>query len=121
MRDDLIERDARTVRQLVASLGRPAKTTPVPAGVRQRIRTVAQRAAAAGWSQQAVAQAVGVSIGSLRNWALPRPGATTVVPVRVAPPPAAAGTVPLAVVSPAGYRVEGLDVATAVTLLRTLG
>jgi transposase len=120
MRDDLIEREARTVRQLVASLGRRAKTTPVPAGVRQRILTVAQRAAAAGWSQQAVAQAVGVSIGSLRHWALPLPGATAVVPVRVAPP-AAAGTAPLAVVSPAGYRVEGLDVATAATLLRTLG
>lgn len=119
MRDDLIEREARMVRQLVASLGRPAKTTPVPAGVRQRILTVAQRAAAAGWSQQAVAQAVGVSIGSLRNWALPLPGGTTMVPVRVAPLPT--GTAPLAVVSPAGYRVEGLDVATAVTLLRTLG
>ena len=119
MHDELIERDARTVRQLVARLDRPAKTTPIPAGVRQRIRTVAQRAAAAGWSQQAVAQAVGVSIGSLRNWALPRPGATTMVPVRVAP--LATGTAPLAVVSPAGYRVEGLDVATAAALLRTLG
>ena len=120
MADDLIERDARTVRQLVARLDRPAKTTPIPAGVRQRVLAVAQRAAAAGWSQQAVAQAVGVSIGSLHNWTVPRPDAPTMVPVRVAPP-GAAGPAPLAVVSPAGYRVEGLDVATAAALLRTLG
>jgi hypothetical protein len=58
-----------------------------------------------------------VSAGSLKNWSRTPPPARTLVPVTVAaaPPPA------LVVVSPGGYRVEGLDVPTVSALLRALG
>jgi len=42
------------------------------------------------------------------------------VPVAVTAP-AGGPAAPLVVVSPGGYRVEGLDVATASALLRALG
>ncbi len=79
----------------------------------------ARRQRAAGHSWAGIAHAVGLSAGALKNWARMPPPARTLVPVEVAarerPTPA------LVVVSPGGYRVEGLDLATASALLRTLG
>ena len=100
------------------ALGRSAKTTPVPRHVRAQIVAFAARAMAGGWSLAAVARAVGVSIGSVRNWRRSS-AASALVPVVVTPsraiPPAA-----LTVVAPSGYRVEGLDVPTTAALLRAL-
>ncbi|MGH7893906.1 MAG: hypothetical protein ACREQL_04510 [Candidatus Binatia bacterium] len=76
------------------------------------------RAKAVGWSMATVARAVGVSVGSLRNWRRDQ-GSAALVPVTVVPsrdiPPSG-----LHVVGPSGYRVEGLDVSTTVALLRAL-
>ncbi len=78
-----------------------------------------RRQRAAGYSWARIARTVGLSVGSLQNWSrLPAP-AQALVPVEVT---AAAGPLaPLVVVSPGGYRVEGLDLATARALLRALG
>ena len=83
----------------------------------------ARRERAAGRSWQRIARAVGVSVGSLKNWSQTPPPARTLVPVEVAVVgPAPEGPVPALVVrSPGGYRVEGLDLATATALLRALG
>ena len=100
------------------ALERSAKTTPVPRHVRAQIVAFAARATAAGWSLSAVAQAVGVSIGSVRNWR--RTGAApALVPVVVTPSRASAPAA-LTIVAPSGYRVEGLDVPTTAALLRAL-
>lgn len=118
MRRDVVEGEAQALRQVVAELGRPAKTTPVPRQVRAQIVAFAARATAAGWSLPAVAQAVGVSIGSLGNWRRSAAGAA-LVPVVLTPSRARAPAA-LTVVAPSGYRVEGLDVPTTAALLRAL-
>lgn len=74
-----------------------------------------------GRSWQRIARAVGVSAGSLQNWSQTPPPARTLVPVAVAAPMPEQPPPPLVVLSPGGYRVEGLDLVTATALLRALG
>jgi hypothetical protein len=112
--------DGRGVRAAVAALGRRGRTTRIPDAVRAQVLAYTRRRRAAGHSWARIAHAVGLSVGSLKNWSWTPPPARTLVPVDVA----AAAVVPAAavvVVSPGGYRVEGLDLATATTLLRALG
>ena len=85
----------------------------------------ARRQRAAGYSWTRIARTVGLSVGALKNWAQVPGPARTLVPVAVT---ASSGvTTPavspaaLVVVSPGGYRFEGLDLATASALLRALG
>jgi hypothetical protein len=80
--------------------------------VRARVVAYARRERAAGRSWRSIAHTVGVSAGSLKNWSRMRASS-------VATPPTAAAS--LVVVSPRGYRLEGLDLATATALLRSLG
>jgi hypothetical protein len=110
--------EARALREIVSRLERPATTTPIPSGVRARIVAFAARARDAGWSLPRVARAVGVSVGSVRNWRR-EPPATALVPVVVTPRPLVDRAM-LTVVAPSGYRVEGLDVPTTAALLRAL-
>ena len=119
MRRDGIEGEARALREVVIALDRPAKTTPVPSGVRAELVAFAGRAREAGWSLPRVARAVGVSVGSIRNWRR-EPPAAALVPVVVRASPVVGGAA-LRVIAPSGYRVEGLDVSTAAALLRALG
>jgi hypothetical protein len=118
MRRDGVAEEARALREVVSQLERTAKTTPVPSGVRARIVAFAAQARAAGWSLPRVARAVGVSVGSVRNWRR-EPPAAALVPVVVTPRPIIEPAA-LTVVAPSGYRVEGLDVATTAALLRAL-
>jgi hypothetical protein len=116
---DELRGEARQLGRLVAGLDRRATTTPIPAALRDRISAFTARATAAGWSRRMVARAVGVSVGSLRNWRMGRDGPTSaLVPIVVTAPPLPRAA--LTVVAPGGYRVEGLDVATTAALLRTL-
>jgi hypothetical protein len=110
--------EARALREIVSRLERTATTTPIPSGVRARIVAFAARAREAGWSLPIVARAVGVSVGSVRNWRRETPAAA-LVPVVVTPRPIVEPTVPT-VVAPSGYRVECLDVPTTAALLRAL-
>src|SRR5713226_3869358 len=98
MRRDGIAEEARGLREVVSRLERTAKTTPVPSGVRAR--------------------AVGVSVGSVRNWRR-EPPVTALVPV-VVTPSRVGERAGLTVVAPSGYRVEGLDLSTTAALLRAL-
>jgi len=118
MRRDGIAEEARVLREVVRRLERPAKTTPLPRRVRAQIVAFAVRARAAGWSLPSVARAVGVSVGSVRNWRRGTP-AVALVPVVVTPRPVVARAA-LTVGAPGGYRVEGLDVLTTAALLRAL-
>ena len=78
-----------------------------------------QRAAGRSWTR--IAHSVGLSVGSLKNWSRTPPPARTLVPVAVATPAPEVPVAGLVVVSPGGYRAEGLDLATATALLRALG
>jgi len=115
-RRDRADGAGRGVRAAVAALGRRGRTTRIPDAVRAPVLAYTRRQRAAGHSWARIAHAVGLSVGSLKNWSrLPAP-ARTLVPVAVAMPAAT-----LVVVSPGGYRVEGLDLPTASALLRALG
>src|SRR5207248_2028863 len=82
---------------------------PTRSGLGSSRTPVAKRAAGHSWVR--IAQAVGLSVGSLKNWSRTPPAARTLVPVAVATAPEVP-TAALVVVSPGGYRVEGLDLAT---------
>jgi len=118
MRRDGIAEEARGLREVVSRLERTAKTTPVPSGVRAQIVAFAARAREGGWSLPMVARAVGVSVGSVRNWRR-EPPVTALVPV-VVTPSRVGKRAGLTVVAPSGYRVEGLDLSTTAALLRAL-
>ena len=108
------------MRAAVAALGRRGRTTRIPEAVRTQVLAYTRRQRAAGHSWARIAHAVGLSVGSLKNWSRTPPAARTLVPVAVATAPEVP-TAALVVVSPGGYRVEGLDLATATVLLRALG
>ncbi|HUK65022.1 MAG TPA: hypothetical protein VLV15_16920 [Dongiaceae bacterium] len=113
--------DERGVRAAVAALGRRGRTTRIPDAVRAQVLAYTRRQRGVGRSWTRIAHTVGLSVGSLKNWSrTPRP-ARTLVPVEVATPVLEVPVRTLVVVSPGGYRVEGLDLATATALLRALG
>jgi len=112
--------DGRVARAAIAALGRRGRTSRIPDAVRAEVLAYARRQRAAGRSWRRIAHAVGVSAGSLENGSRTPPPARMLVPVAVTAP-AGGLAAPLVVVSPGGYRVEGLDVATASALLRALG
>jgi transposase-like protein len=92
---------------------------PYPAALRERATRWARRQAEGGASLRAIATTLGVHSESVRRWLQGTTAAATLVPVEVVAGPAEAGTV--VVVSPAGFRVEGLSVAAAAALLREVG
>jgi hypothetical protein len=71
---------------------------------------------AAGAAATELAAELGIAPGTVLRWS--NGGTRSLVPVRVVPDPVA-GTV--AVVSPTGFRIEGLTLADAMCVLRELG
>jgi transposase-like protein len=72
---------------------------------------------ASGMTLKAIAHELGLSLATLSSWrsefmATGAPGFRAVVTATVQPPPV--------LVTPSGYRVEGLDLATLAQLLRAL-
>jgi len=97
-----------------------------PRDLRRRVVTYARRRHAAGWTWEDVARELGVACSALRRWVEAgeeeRPGALVPVSVRGLAIPGSGRTgSTLTLVSPAGYRLEGLDLASAAKLLEELG
>lgn len=94
-----------------------------PAAVRERVRAWVARRRAEGATPSAIAAELGLSRHSVLVWSKPDAGTPALVPVEVVAEPSAPPTTPAAVVlvSPRGYRVEGLDVAAIGALLERLG
>ena len=85
----------------------------------------ANRQRAAGASLSAVAEELGVASETVRRWSArsaPATAATALVPVEIVAnePTPTTRSRSLTVVAPGGYRVEGLTVEEAATLLRVL-
>ena len=113
--------DGRIARAAIAALGQRGRTSRIPDAVRAQILAYARRERAVGRSWHRIAGAVGVSVGSLTNWSrMPAP-ACRLVPVAVTARAPESVAPRLVVVSPGGYRVEGLDLSTVTALLRALG
>jgi hypothetical protein len=102
--------------------GRVASQVRYPEDLREEITVVTRAVQAAGRSMYSLAREIGVSAPTLIEWAR-QPVRRPWRPVTVAAPPAVSGTAPQVspvLVTPHGVRVEGLDVADIVTVLRSL-
>jgi len=117
-----MESEARVIRDMVAALDRRLPTTPYPAEIRHRVGRYAQRRRDQGCSWHAIARETGISINALQKWTAAvresRPP-TGLVPVQIRP--CSEETIPAPVlITPGGYRVEGLDLAGCALLLQSV-
>ena len=115
--EDQLERAAVAA---IASLGKRGRTSRVPQPVREAVLAYVREARTNGreWSQ--ITSKLGLSQGVLRRWQQPAPrrrAATLLRPVSVK---TTASTAALSLVTPAGFRLQGLTVETAAELLRRL-
>ena len=98
--------DIRIFRDQAAQ--RPSNRYPEP--IKQRALALVERLRAAGWSQSQVSEALGISWQTIRRWqdeAKPQPvGREGFRPVALPASTAACGPV---LVSPSGWRIEGLS------------
>ena len=110
----------RRLRRRVAALGVRRRGARVPARLRAEITAYAREQRTAGVPVRAIARETGVSTESVRRW-LAGPGRLRrpmMSAVAVTIGPHVPGSVVL--VSPSGYRVEGLDVSGVAAVLRQL-
>ena len=98
--------------------GGPRWRAPEP--FREEIVSWASNLRSAGHGAGAIAAAIGVCDSTLRRWLAPSEAKGELRPVRVGGAAAGSKAGALVVVSPAGYRLEGLDVDLAVEILRRL-
>jgi len=100
--------------------GQVASQVRYPRGLRAEITAVTHDARAAGRSIYSLARELGVSAPTLIEWAR-QPVRRPWRPVTLAPAiPETAPSASPVVVAPNGFRVEGLDVAGVLTVLRGL-
>ena len=129
-----------SVRSLLKSHRARASSEGYPAEVRSRVGSYAAARRADGHRVSAIALDLGISTTSITKWASavirPPPLQLQLVPVEVVPDVLAAPALPAPItqrasaasascsptlVSPRGFRVEGLDVESICTLLGRLG
>lgn len=118
---------AERLRAAVVGLGRTKRNQPIPPALRVELIDYARGARGRGVGWGVIARGLGVSMTGLKRWlAAPPPvrrGGAVLRRVRVTARAVEARSTErpaLCVISPQGYRVEGLDVAAAAALLRCL-
>ena len=131
-----LEKEMEQFRQEAQRLkaGRRSGSLPFPEALRAFAVRYAEHTVAKGGTVTDAAQKLGVSGPTLYEWRKGRPAgdrragpaekSAALVPVRVSQrsaQAAVAGLQQVALVSPGGWRVEGLSVETAAQLLGTLG
>ena len=117
---------AASVRALVAARRPRSWHLGYPEVVRARVQTYASGRLAAGWTVSQIAEELGLSRYSVASWmAAPGPAArlrsVEVVPDSIAVPLAPGLGCGLVLVTPRGYRAEGLDVSAAARLPLAVG
>jgi hypothetical protein len=116
-----MEVSLQSARRALARLGERGRTTAVPDEVRQVLVAYAREQRKRGRSWVSIAASLGVSSSALIRWSqrgAPRCARAVPVEVRVEEPRSGAA---VTLVSPAGYRIEGLAVSDALQALRELG
>lgn len=126
-----LDREAEGLAAEVVGSGRGelGKLWRCPAGLRSRIVLYAQRRQADGERVAEIAGRLGLAERTLRRWLRRERGEETavgfrpvsIVPVAAGPGDCLGASAELTLVTPGGYRVEGLDVEAAAYLLRVLG
>jgi hypothetical protein len=101
--------------------GKHPNAVRYPAPVREAVVALARTRLGQGQSLARVARRVGVSFPTLTTW-LAGPAEAALRPVTLAPALDPMSTPPatIVLVTPEGFRVEGLDGATLVAVLRSL-
>jgi hypothetical protein len=118
---------AASLRALLAAKRPRSWNLGYPEGVRARVRAYASRRLASGSTVNKISEELGLSRTSVRSWmAAPAAAAggmrrVEVVPEATPAPIATDVGSGLVLVSPRGYRVEGLDVWAAARLLLAVG
>ena len=111
---------ADEIQRLRASLARmrPGNGRRYGSGLRDQISRAAKQLRAGGASWRAVGETLGMPLETVRRIHDEQEERTRgFVPIEIGPALPCGG---IAVVTPGGYRVEGLDVETAVTMLARL-
>lgn len=110
-----METEAESIRRAVGARTKQRYSEQLKA----RILRYARQRRADGATQRTVAEEVGVKWQTIRRWMeAEQPAPTAMVPVSVRQPSAQGSQ--LALVSPTGYRLEGLPPQHAVQLFRQL-
>jgi transposase-like protein len=91
-----------------------------PGELRERASAYCRERRLAGRSYKAIASELGLCLETVRRWCLAATDtrrSSALVPVEVVSGPVA----PITIVSPSGFRLEGLELDEAVAALRALG
>lgn len=115
-----MEAELGTIREAVAKRAR--RTEALSAELREAVTTYVRRERGKGMTFEALSAAIGLSMNTLARAARDRGrtvAGSTLVPVRMKLDEA--GRRGPIVVTPSGYRVEGLSVSQAAELLRMVG
>ena len=119
-----MDHEAVAIRQKIRGLGKRGRTEPIPSALRELVVAYARaRRPEVSWAR--LGAALTLSATTLQRWcehatacAPNRDDVAALVPVVVAPEVPAATH--LALVSPRGFRIEGLSLDDAVALLERL-
>jgi predicted transcriptional regulator len=106
------------LRRSIAELGPRRRGARIPEDLRREIATYARERRDDGVTLDAVADEIGVSAETIRRYVQRKRSSRELVRVEVIPD--AMEVDALVVISPRGYRVEGLDLERAARLLRLL-
>ncbi len=110
----------KRAREAIVGLGERGRTQRIPVEVREVVVEFARRERHRGRSWADIADRIGVSTSALIRWAQGRrPKQRKVVPVAVREH-VAADAAPVVLVTPGGYRIEGVSVEQTVDLMRRL-
>lgn len=116
-----MERATRELREEVEGLGPRGQGFRYPADLQRRLTEEAGRLRARGWSTSEMEEALSMRWDTLRRWLSCAEQEEAMSPqAALIPVQILSGKHLLAVISPTGYRVEGLDVEQVAVLLRAL-
>jgi hypothetical protein len=114
-----MEARLREVRAALAGLGARGRTTRIPDAVRTRVIVYAREQRSRGKTWRSIAEAVGLSATVLQRWMRAAPEASCrLARVKVVADPEAIAAVSL--ISPSGYRIEGVTLEAALRALEAL-
>jgi hypothetical protein len=119
-REPMNERAAEYRTKLDEARGRGGARWRTPAALRDEITVWAREVRAEGYSLGAVARAIGLSQSALGRWMSEQEQAGGLRRVRVAGEDRRVEPGTVVIVTPAGYRLEGLSLDDAVNVLRRL-
>lgn len=123
--DESVDEVGRRLRETIAGLGRH-RTQALPQELHAEVERYAALRRRAGASWRTIAESVGVSASAVQRWgargrsSAARAGLRRVRVRREWVPGQAVASATLVLISPSGFRVEGLGVAQALEMLREL-